>query len=77
MGLGFREMLFLLFLLALGALFIACIVWFANRSGRNSYVNARPRPTADRLAELESLRQAGQISSEEYEKHRASIISDV
>jgi hypothetical protein len=52
-------------------------IWFFSRSARKSPAQRDQRPVAGRLAELESLRQAGQISTHEYEKQRASIISGV
>jgi hypothetical protein len=77
MGIGIWELIFLLVLLAVAGLFIAAVVWFANRAGGRSSASSRSRPAAERLAELESLHQGGRISDAEYEKHRAAIISSV
>jgi hypothetical protein len=72
---GFAELLLLL--LAVPVLFIGGVVWFLIRSFRRSSQGTGQRPVVERLAELESLRKAGQISTEEYEKQRAAIISCV
>ena len=74
MGIGFRELTVLLLLFAVILVFGA--IWLFGRSGRRSS-QAGQRPVTDRLAELETLRRAGQISTDEYEKQRASIVSSV
>ncbi|MDY6949454.1 MAG: hypothetical protein SXG53_27530 [Pseudomonadota bacterium] len=75
MAIGIRE------LMLLSAFAVAVIVagaaWFFGRSARGATAQRVQRPVADRLTELQSLRQAGQISADEYEKQRASIISGV
>jgi uncharacterized membrane protein len=80
MGIGFRELLvlvsILLVLLVVAWLFIASIIWFAKRRSRDSAV-PEYRSVSARLAEIESLRRAGQISDDEYERQRASIIASV
>jgi uncharacterized membrane protein len=73
MGIGFRELIVLLFLFAIVVIVVA--IRFFGRSAGRSTAQGGQRPVVDRLAELESLRQAGQISAGEYEKQRASIIS--
>ena len=75
MGIGIVE---LGLLLVFGvAVIVGGASWFFGRSARRSAAQSSQRPVAGRLAELESLRQAGQISTDEYEKQRASIISSV
>ena len=75
MGIGIRELMLLLLFGA--AVIVGGAIWFFGRSARRSTAQRNQRPAAGRLAELESLRQAGQITTDEYEKQRASIISDV
>jgi hypothetical protein len=75
MAIGIRELM-LLSLFAV-AVIVGGAVWFFGRSARGSNAQRVQRLVAGRLAELESLRQAGQISADEYEKQRASIISCV
>lgn len=75
MGIGILELMLLLLFGV--AVIIGAAIWFFGRSAKRSTAQRRQRPVADRLAELESLRQAGQISRDEYEKQRASIISCV
>jgi hypothetical protein len=80
MAIGIYELLILLFLFigpAILVAVIAVVVWLRRRSTRASTPQAVQRRVADRLAELESLRQAGHISTDEYEKQRAAIISCV
>lgn len=77
MGIGFRELIALFVLLALVCAFIVFIIWFANRGRKHSPAPGRQRSASERLAELESLRQGGQISDAEYEQQRAAIISSV
>ena len=71
MAIGFRELIVLMMLSVIPLLLIGFVVWWAVRLIR------RPRPAADRLAELESLRRAGSINSDEYEKQRAAILASV
>lgn len=68
---GFYELLVLMVLFVVPLLLIGVVAWLAIRWTRRS------RPVADRLAEIESLRQAGRINTEEYERQRASIIASV
>jgi hypothetical protein len=75
MGIGFRELIVLMMLFVV--LFVLGAVWLFRRLGKRSSSQAGRRPIPDRLAELETLRRAGLISTEEYEKQRASIISRV
>lgn len=78
MGLGFRELIVLVVLLfVVPGIVIGFVVWLATRRKRLSPPAGGQRPAADRLAELESLRRAGQISTDEYDKQRASIISRI
>ena len=77
MGIGFRELIVLMFLFAVLCIAIVGAIWLATRRNRSRSSLGSQRPAADRLAELESLRQAGHISTAEYEKQRASIISGV
>jgi hypothetical protein len=75
MAIGIIE---LMLLLVLGvAVIVGGAIWFFRRSARRSTAQRAQRPMAARLAELESLRQAGQISADEYEKQRASVISGI
>ena len=71
MGIGYRELMILLVLFAVIVVVVVMIV----RSAGKSRVSART--VTERLAELESLRNAGQITAAEYEKQRASIVSSV
>ena len=77
MGIGYRELILLILLFAVSSLVIVALIWFVVRRNRGSASPGGERRAADRLAELESLRQAGHISTGEYEKQRASIISGV
>lgn len=77
MAIGFRELMVLMFLLTLSGIVAVGAVWLVSRRNRGRASLDRQRPTADRLAELESLRRAGHISTDEYEKQRTSIISAV
>jgi uncharacterized membrane protein len=77
MGIGFRELTILMFLVAVLCIVIVGAIWLVIRRNRGRSSPGRERPAADRLAELESLRQAGHISMGEYEKQRAAIISRV
>lgn len=69
MGLGYKEVIFLLVMLAAVVLLIAGIVWLVGSVSKRS--------VAERLAELESLRKADRITAAEYEKQRAAIVSSV
>jgi hypothetical protein len=75
MGIGYREAMILLGMLLIMVLIVVGIVWSAGRAGKS----ARPstRSAAERLAELESLRNGGQITAAEYEKQRAVIVASV
>lgn len=75
MAIGIRELMLLLLFGV--AVIVGGVIWFFGRSARRATAQRSQRPVAGRLAELESLRQAGQISTDEYEKQRASIISGV
>lgn len=77
MGIGFRELIVLGLLFAVPAMVIGGVVWLATRRKRVSPPPGGQRPVADRLAELESLRRAGQISTDEYDQQRASIIARI
>jgi uncharacterized membrane protein len=77
MGIGYRELIVLVFLLLVPLIVIGVVIWLATRRSRRSSLPPAPRAAADRLAELESLRRAGQISTDEYEKQRASVISSI
>jgi hypothetical protein len=77
MGIGFRELIILMLLFAVTCIAIVGVGWLIIRRNRGPSSPGSQRPAADRLAELESLRRAGQISTGEYEKQRASIISGV
>ena len=72
MAIGYRELIVLMSLFAVGVVLGA--VWLFRRLSRRSS-QAGQRPASDRLAELEALRRAGEISTEEYERQRASIIA--
>ena len=73
MGIGFGELIVLMFLLAV---FVG-VIWLVIRRNRGRSSLGGQRFAADRLVELESLRRAGHISTSEYEKQRASIISGI
>ena len=70
--LGYKEVMILLVLFAVIAFVVIMIV---RSSSKPSRVTART--VAERLAELEGLRNAGQITAAEYEKQRAVIVSSV
>lgn len=74
MAIGFRE---LLILLPLFVLLIAAAIWLIIRLSRGSSSRGGQRSAAGRLAELDSLRKDGQISPDEYEKQRVTIISHI
>lgn len=71
MAIGFRELIVLMLLSGIPLLLIGVAVWWIVRWIK------RPRLAADRLAELETLRRAGTINADEYEKQRALIIASV
>ena len=73
MGIGFRELMVLMILAAVGVVIILLII----RSAGKSIAATGRRTVAERLAELESLRKAEQITAAEYEKQRATIVSSV
>ena len=79
MGLGYREVMVLLSMLLMMVLIVAgivwLIVWLIRRTSKPS--KAITRSAAERLAELESLRNGGQITAAEYEKQRAAIVASV
>ena len=75
MGIGYRELMLLLAMLLLMVLIVAAIVWLARAASKPS--NSITRSAAERLAELESLRNTGQITAAEYEKQRAAIVASV
>jgi hypothetical protein len=77
MAIGFRELVILMFLFAVACIVIVGAIWLVMRRNRGQSSLRSQRPAVDRLAELESLRRAGHISTGEYEKQRASIISGV
>lgn len=55
---------------------LAAIVWLISRGLRSTGPSGK-NTAAARLAELEALRRDGRITEEEYERQRASIISQV
>jgi hypothetical protein len=71
MGIGVVE----LFTLMAFVLFVIGIVWLVRKAGKPS--KASMRTTAERLAELESLKKAHQITEAEYERQRTAIISNI
>jgi hypothetical protein len=75
MGIGYRELLLLLVMIAFMVLIIAGIVWLTGSVSKSSKV--APRSASGRLSELESLRKANQITAAEYERQRAAIVSSV
>ena len=72
MGIGYRELMLLLLFMVL---MVAGIVWLVGTASKPS--KAITRSAAERLAELESLRNSGQITAAEYEKQRAAIVASV
>jgi cytochrome c-type biogenesis protein CcmH/NrfG len=74
---GFWELIAILVMLGVMALFAAGLVWLLVRIFRKSARSSTVRPVAERLAELESLRKAEQITASEYEKQRAAIVSSI
>ena len=75
MGIGYRELMVLLGMLAVTVLLVAGIVWLIGTASKQPKVAVRS--AAERLAELESLRKNGQITAAEYEKQRAAIVASV
>jgi hypothetical protein len=75
MGLGYKEVMVLLSMLLMMVLIVAGIVWLVGTASKPS--KAITRSAAERLAELESLRNGGQITAAEYEKQRAAIVASV
>jgi hypothetical protein len=79
MGIGFRELMVILGVLAVMVLLVAgivgLIVWLIGTASKPPKVT--PRSAAERLAELDSLRKAEQITAAEYEKQRATIVSSI
>jgi uncharacterized membrane protein len=79
MGIGYREVMVLLGMLLVMVLTLAgivwLIVWLIRTTSKPS--KAITRSTAERLAELESLKKAEQITAAEYEKQRATIVASV
>ena len=75
MGIGFRELIVILIMLAVMGLLLAGIVWLVGTASKPS--RSAVRTVAERLAELESLKKAGQITDAEYDRQRAVIISSV
>ena len=77
MAIGFRELIILMVLFAVACIVIGVVIWLAVGRGRSSSPSRGQRPVADHLAEIESLRQGGRISTDEYDKQRAVIIASV
>jgi hypothetical protein len=75
MGIGYRELMLILGMLAVMVLLVAGIVWLIGTASKSPKVT--PRSTSERLAELEALRKADRITAAEYEKQRAAIVSSV
>jgi uncharacterized membrane protein len=72
MGIGYKEAMILLVVLAVIVIVVVVMLRSAGKSSRVSM-----RSATERLAELESLRKANQITAAEYERQRAAIISSV
>ena len=77
MGIGFRELIVLMVLFAVSCIVLVGALWLVLRRNSASSSPEVQRSAANRLTELESLQRAGHISTAEYEKQRASIISDI
>ena len=75
MAIGFRELIVIMIMLGCMALIIAGIVWLIGSVSKSSKVPMRS--AAERLAELEALRKANQITAAEYERQRSAIVSSV
>lgn len=71
MGIGFKE---LLILFPVMVLVVVAVVWALRSASKPSRGH---RTVAERLAELEALRKAEQITATEYERQRATIVSSV
>jgi len=71
MGIGVWELM----VLVAFVLFVVGIVSLVRKAGRPS--KASTRTAAERLAELESLKKANQITEAEYERQRATIVSSI
>ena len=83
-GLGWLELLTLIVLIVLIILIVVVVplvlAWMLIRSDSPQAPPpsaAPPRRTADRVRELESLRDEGLITAEEYEELRASILEEL
>ena len=72
MELAYKELMILLVLFAVIVFVVIMIIRSASKPSR-----VTARTVAERLAELESLRKAEQITAAEYEKQRATIVSSV
>lgn len=77
MAIGLWELIAILVMLAVMALFAAGLVWVLVRIFGKSARGSAGRSVAERLAELESLRKAELITAAEYEKQRAAIVASV
>lgn len=77
MAIGIWEVIALLVMLAVMVLVVVGIVWLLVRIFGKSARGSAVRPAAERLAELDSLRKAEQITAVEYEKQRAAIVSSI
>jgi uncharacterized membrane protein len=75
MGIGFRELILLLVIFGVLAFVVVLVVKMVGAASKPS--KASQRTTADRLAELEALKSANQITTAEYEKQRATIVSGI
>lgn len=74
---GYKELMILLPVMAV-VLFVGVgVAWFLIRALGKSVRATTGRTLAERLAELESLKQAEQITAAEYEKQRAAIVSSI
>ena len=72
-GLGGQELLIIIVMVAV-ALALLLILTGSRRAPPPA---APPPSTADRLRELENLRDEGLITAEEYEERRASILEEL
>ena len=75
MALGYREVMFIGIMLVVVVFLVGGIVWLIGTASKASKVPVRS--VAERLAELEALRKAGQITTAEYEQQRAAIVSSI
>ncbi len=71
---GFRELIFIVVIFVFIVPIIVGIVFLIRAASKPSKPS---RSVAQRLAELESLRNAQQITAAEYDKQRAAIVSSV